>query len=78
MDRQDLEVLASELLQQLESGELERHEIHERLRQTLDQMRAFGMPLPEDLVVLEQELAKEFTHEAKEAKEAKEQLKTEE
>lgn len=69
MDKQDLEVLASELLQQLESGELERHEIHERLRQTLDGMRAFGMPLPEDLVLLEQELGEEFTRDAEQAKE---------
>jgi len=54
-------------MQQFESGELERHEIHERLRQTLDQMRAFGMPLPEDLVILEKELAAEFLDDAKEA-----------
>jgi len=67
MDKQDLEVLASEVMQQFESGELERHEIHERLRQTLDQMRAFGMPLPEDLVILEKELAAEFLDDAKEA-----------
>lgn len=66
MDKQDLEVLASELLQHAQSGELERHEIHERLRQTLGQMRAFGMPLPDDLVALEQELANEFEDEAKE------------
>lgn len=67
MDKQDLEVMASEVLQQFESGELERHEIHERLRQTLDQMRAFGMPLPEDLVTLEKELAGEFLDDAKDA-----------
>jgi len=67
MDKQDLKVLASELIQQFESGELERHEIHERLRQTLDGMRAFGMPLPDDLVALEQELDDEFKREAKEA-----------
>ena len=64
MDKQDLEVLASELLQHADSGTLERHEIHERLRQTLDRMRAFGMPLPDDLVTLEQELAREFEEEA--------------
>lgn len=67
MDKQDLEILASEVLQQFESGEVERHEVHERLRQTLDQMRAFGMPLPEDLVILEKELAAEFLDDAKEA-----------
>lgn len=63
MEKQDLEIIATEMMQQLESGELERHEIHQRLRQTLDQMRAFGMPLPEDLVALEQELADEFVDE---------------
>ena len=63
MEKQDLEIIATEMMQQLESGEMERHEIHERLRQTLDQMRAFGMPLPEDLVALEQELAGEFVEE---------------
>ncbi len=64
MEKQDLEVLASELLQDIEIGELERHEIHARLRQTLDQMRAFGMPLPDDLLTLEKELADEFEAEA--------------
>ena len=64
MEKQDLEVMASEVLQHAESGTLERHEVHEKLRQTLDQMRAFGMPLPDDLVALEQELASEFTQEA--------------
>lgn len=66
MEKHDLEVLASELLQSFESGTLERHEIHARLHQTLDRMRVFGMPLPDDLVALEQELADEFTAEAKE------------
>ncbi|MEG3619581.1 hypothetical protein V5T82_14030 [Magnetovibrio sp. PR-2] len=63
MEKQDLEIIAQDMMQQLESGDLERHEIHERLRQTLDQMRAFGMPLPEDLVALEKELAGEFVDE---------------
>jgi len=66
MDTQDLEVMATELLQGFQSGAMERHEVHERLRQTLDQMRAFGMPLPQDLVLLEEELAHEFEDEAKE------------
>ena len=68
MEKQDLEVLLSELFQQVESGELERHEIHARLHQTLDRMRAFGMPVPDDLVALEQELSSEFELEAKENK----------
>lgn len=64
MDKQDFEIMATKLLQSFRSGEMEPHEIHERLRQTLDQMRAYGMPLPEDLVILEQELAGEFEQEA--------------
>ncbi len=67
MEKQDLEVLASKLLLDIDSGELERHEIHARLRQTLDQLRAFGMPLPDDLVALEKELADEFEAETKES-----------
>lgn len=59
MDKQDFEVLATELLKSFETGKLEPHEVHERLRQTLDQMRAFGLPLPEDLVTLERELNKD-------------------
>ena len=50
MDIQNLETLASEIVQQFESGEVERHELLEKVRQTLGQMRAFGMPLPDDLV----------------------------
>jgi len=65
MEKQDLEVLASELFRQVESGVLERHEIHARLHQTLDRMRAFGMPLPDNLVALERDLASDFELEAK-------------
>jgi len=68
LEKQDLEILVSDLLLKVESGELERHEIHARIHQTLDQMRAFDMPLPNDLVALEQELASEFELEAQEKK----------
>jgi len=67
MEKQDLEVLTSKLLQDFEGGELERHEIHARLHQILDRMRAFDMPLPDDLVALEQELSDEFEAEAMES-----------
>lgn len=71
MDKQDFEVLVSELLQQFDSAEQEPHEIYERLRQTLDQMRAFGMPVPDDLLRLERELSDGFAHDAHDAKDAK-------
>jgi hypothetical protein len=32
------------------------HELHEQLLEKLNQMRATGMPLPDDLVALEREL----------------------
>lgn len=32
------------------------HELHEQLLERLNQMRATGMPLPDDLVALEREL----------------------
>ncbi|NGO53680.1 hypothetical protein [Allomesorhizobium camelthorni] len=32
------------------------HEIHEQLREKLNELRAMGMPLPDDLVALEKRL----------------------
>jgi hypothetical protein len=64
MDTEEWQAALSLLLQDAE-GELgDRHEIHERVRQTLDGMRAVGMPLPDDLVRLEQALEAEFAEEA--------------
>ena len=36
------------------------HELYEQVRQTLNQMKATGMPLPLDLVQFEQDLEAEF------------------
>ena len=63
MSSQELEMLASEVIRDFEGGELERHEIHARLHQILERMRAFGMTPPDDLVQLERELADEFSAE---------------
>lgn len=66
MDRQQLEAALSLLLEQME-GEIEdRHELYQRLMQTLSAMRATGMPLPDDLVRLEREMEVEFGGEAEE------------
>ena len=60
LDKEDLEAAVLELLDEME-GELgDAHEIYLKLRQTLDGMRAMGMPLPDDLVRMEQELSAEF------------------
>jgi hypothetical protein len=65
LDRQELEAAVSLLLDEMEGEQGPSHEIYLRLVQILDGMRATGMPLPEDLVTLERELAAEFESEAK-------------
>ena len=60
MDRDEIEAAVSLLLDDMEGEWGDRHEIFLRIQQTLDQMRAMGMPLPDDLVRLEEELAAEF------------------
>lgn len=57
----NLEARLSLLLTEMEGEQGDRHEIWMRLKQELDGMRAFGMPVPEDLQRLEDELEREFT-----------------
>ena len=42
------------LMEQMETRPEERHEIHLQLHEKLNELRAMGMPLPDDLVELEQ------------------------
>ncbi|NNG02676.1 MAG: hypothetical protein HKM95_01065 [Inquilinus sp.] len=65
MDREELKATLSLLLDDVEGEWGDRHEIFLRIRQTLDAMRAMGMPLPDDLVRLEDELSAEFDAENK-------------
>ncbi len=60
MDRDEIEATVSLLLDDMEGEWGDRHEIFLRVQQVLEQMRAMGMPLPEDLVRMEEELAAEF------------------
>jgi len=46
------------------------HELQERLRETLAQMQALGLPLPEDLVDLEAALEEELEDENQPAPDA--------
>jgi len=41
----------------------DRHELYERVRQKFGEMRAMGMPVPQDLQDLEAELEAEFSEE---------------
>jgi hypothetical protein len=52
----------------MENQPEDRHELYLQIREKLNEMRAFGMPLPNDLVRLEKELEAEFRSEERAAK----------
>ncbi len=51
------------LLAQIQNAPADRHELHQQIVQKLTELKAFGMPLPDDLVRLEQSLEAEFAAE---------------
>ncbi len=65
MDIQELENAMALLIEDMNGDLGDSHEIYLRLQQTLAGMRAMGMPLPEDLVQMEQKLGEEFESGAK-------------
>jgi hypothetical protein len=52
------------LLTRMQSEPEDRHEIHLQLIEKLNELKAFGLPIPEDLMQLEASLAAEFGSEA--------------
>ena len=56
----DMEAEIGILLGRLNDDSEDREEIYERLREMLNEMRAYGMPVPDDLVALEKELEEEL------------------
>jgi hypothetical protein len=64
----DLKAELALLLNQMENQPEDRHELYLQIREKLNEMRAFGMPLPDDLVRLERELEAEFRSEERAAK----------
>lgn len=63
-EHSELTAAASLLIDEME-GELgDRHEIWLRLQTILQQIRATGMPVPDDLLRMEQALDEEFNLEA--------------
>jgi hypothetical protein len=64
----DLKAEIALLLNQMENQPEDRHELYMQIRERLNEMRAFGMPLPDDLVRLERELESEFRAEERAAK----------
>jgi hypothetical protein len=51
------------LLAQVQDVPEDRHELYLRIMQKLSELKAYGMPLPQDLVELEQCLEGEFARE---------------
>ena len=70
MDRQQLEAALSLFMEQIEEKSDDSHEIYMRLVSLLNQMRALGMSIPDDLAEMEANLAEEFAEEAAEADQA--------
>jgi hypothetical protein len=61
MDTDELRAGLNMLVEQIEHRDDDDHEFWLQLHQTLEGMRAMGMPIPEDLRSLEADLAKRFT-----------------
>jgi hypothetical protein len=65
---EDLKAEIALLLNQMENQPEDRHELYLQIRERLSELRAFGMPLPDDLVRLEKKLEAEFKAEERAAK----------
>jgi len=65
---EDLKAEIALLLNQMENQPEDRHELYLQVREKLNEMRAFGLPLPDDLVRLEKQLEAEFKAEERAAK----------
>lgn len=63
-EHSELEAAASLLIDQMEGEQGDRHEIWLRLQTILQQIRATGMPVPDDLARMERELEAEFSRDA--------------
>jgi len=60
VDLDEFEAEVAILVEQMESQPEDRHELFLRLHEKLNELRAFGMPVPEDLLRLEDTLKAEF------------------
>lgn len=63
-EHSELVAAASLLVDEMEGDQGDRHVIWMRLQGILQQLRATGMPLPDDLARMERELEEEFGREA--------------
>jgi hypothetical protein len=63
MALESLEAEISLLVTQMENQPEDRRELYLLLREKLNELRAFGMPVPDDLLRMEQDLEAEFAAE---------------
>lgn len=52
------------LLTRMQNEPEDRHEVYLTLKERLNEMRAYGMPLPQDLLDLEKSLEEEFAEDS--------------
>ena len=62
-----LKMQISLLLSEMQNEPEDAHEIYLQLREKLNELKAVGMPLPDDLVKLEADLEEEFASEQPDA-----------
>jgi hypothetical protein len=63
---EDKEAELGLLLTRMQNEPKDRHEIYLQIRQTLNELKAYGMPLPADLLQFERDLEAEFAADKKE------------
>lgn len=64
MSFEKLKMDISYLLTAMQNEPEDPHEIYLQIKEKLSELKAFGMPLPEDLVRMERELGEEFASQA--------------
>ena len=57
---EDIQAEVGLLLTRMQNEPEDRHELYLQIMQKLNELKAYGMPLPEDLVQLEKHLEAEF------------------
>jgi predicted nucleic acid-binding Zn-ribbon protein len=60
MALEEIKAQISLLLEEMVNQPEDQHEVHEKLREKLSELRAMGLPLPADLVELEKRLDSDF------------------
>jgi hypothetical protein len=64
---EDKEAELGLLLTRMQNAPADLHEVYQQIRQTLNELKAYGMPLPADLLQFEHDLEAEFAAEKADA-----------